>query len=158
MILHGPGRADHAAPVMHDERDWALGDGAANERIEVIDALRECVAIEVIAGLVGEAHPDVIGDDAPMRLAQRAHDIAVVERPRWVAVHHHDCALGIARALIEVVHLHAIGEREELAFEGIERARDPKRVATLHARSSAHQTISAMATLMPLPMPIRPMR
>src|SRR5262249_31138456 len=40
--------------------------------------------------LVGESAADVVGDDAAEVVAQREDEVAVVERPRRVAVQHHD--------------------------------------------------------------------
>ena len=58
------------------------------------------VLIPRVVGLVREPAADVVGDDRPVRGAQRFDEPPVVERPGRVAVDHHD---RLPLALVEVV-------------------------------------------------------
>ena len=59
--------------------------------------------------LIGQSATDVIGHDAAVRFAQRAHQVAVVEAPRRVAVEHHH---RIAAPLIQVAHAQPAPRRD----------------------------------------------
>ena len=71
------------------------------QRFQVIDATAPGCSRSGVVGLVGQAAADVVGHDDPVRLCREGSDqVAVVERPRRVAVEHDD---RLALALVEVV-------------------------------------------------------
>ena len=74
--------------------------------------------------LVGQTEAEVVRR-AALRAAQLTQRMAPLERPRWSAVHEQD---RVPLAFIDVVHS-ALGCREPVAVERIERAIEPGRRA-----------------------------
>jgi hypothetical protein len=119
-MARGVGHADHAAPVVHQQRDRSLDAGLLDECVEVVDAPAQRVVVLVFAGLVREAAADVVRRDHPVRIAQAEHEVAVEERPGRIAVQHED---RVAAAFVEQVEAMAVhlavgaGERVERVLE-----------------------------------------
>ena len=118
-VVHRPGEPDHAAPIVHDEVE-ALEPELVHEPGEVGDPPLERVGVAIVAGLVGGAAADVVGDHHAVVRAQRPHQVAVVEGPRGVAVDRHH---RLAMAFVEIVVPQAV-EVQDLAREGVQLLRD----------------------------------
>jgi hypothetical protein len=71
-VAHRPGESDHAAPVVHHQRQRLVQPEARDQRVEVLDAALQAVVVGVVAGLVGQAAADVVGHDAAIAAAQRS--------------------------------------------------------------------------------------
>ena len=72
----GVGHADHATPVMHQERDAASNAELVNQRFQIINAALQCIWIALFIRLVRQPAADVIGGDHPMGPAQTENQIA----------------------------------------------------------------------------------
>jgi hypothetical protein len=81
QVRQRPAETDHAAPVVHDERE-GTGDAERSEQgREVVDARLQRVAVRIVAGLVGQAHADMVGHDAAIAVTQAEHEMAPVVTP-----------------------------------------------------------------------------
>ena len=100
-VAHRDGEADHAAPVLREERRVLDRDGDQPLAHPVHVARERVVALR--GGLVGaaEAHQVRCEHAVPVR-HQAREDLPVQVRPRRVAVHEHD-RCGAARPLVQVV-------------------------------------------------------
>ena len=116
----GIGHADHAAPVVHQERDAPVDVHLLDQRGEIVDAAAQRVVVALFIRFFGQPAADVIGRDHAVRAAQAEHQVAKVERPGGIAMQHDH---GVALAFVERVHLVAVhvavgpGERVERVLE-----------------------------------------
>ena len=73
------GHADHAPPVVHDESEVAIEPEVVEQELEVVDPAGQRVSVSRIVGLVRHAAADMVGNDHPVRAAQRVDQVPVVE-------------------------------------------------------------------------------
>jgi len=122
---HGYPEPDHAAPVVDGQRDRAVDAQTVQKGLQILDPRRQRVVVTRrralrVVRLVRQSHADVIGHDAAIAVAQAQDEVPPVVAPRGIPVqHHHD--LAVARALVEVVHLHPGAYVQTVVSEGIVR-------------------------------------
>ncbi len=68
-VPRGPGHADHASPVVYDERDLSVQRHGLEQEFEVFQAALESVGISVLSRLVRESAAYVVGYDHPVAAA-----------------------------------------------------------------------------------------
>ncbi len=137
-VPSGPGHPDHAAPIVHHERDVADVE-LLDQPGHVRHSGGQRVVVGTVAGLVGEAAADVIRCHGPVIAPQLSNQVTVQEGPARIAVQHEN---HLALTLVNVVHPVA-ADVQVVRGERIERA---------------HQSTPNIMQLSPLPMPSRPTR
>ena len=103
-VRRGGGEPATTTPVVHDQGDL-LEIQREYQGLEVLDVPLEGVV--VVLGLVRKPTSNVIRDHAAEAVAKRLDEIAVVERPGRVAMHHDQRP---TLALVDIVQAQPLGE------------------------------------------------
>jgi hypothetical protein len=92
--------ADHAAPIVQDQREAVAQLQMIEQRFQVRNALPQRVFIAGIIRLIGQTAADMVRHNGAILVAQAEDEIAIVERPGRIAVQHHQ---RLALAFVEIV-------------------------------------------------------
>ena len=91
---------DHAAPIVHSECDVVTQIEMVEQGFKILHPAVETVGIRLIVWLVGEAAPDMVHGDDPVRGTKFLDQASKEKRPCRIAVYEND---GVTLSLVEVV-------------------------------------------------------